>query len=136
MTRIDPMVGYGECSFHREKTIASWARQRNALEGRIESCENNCNYLVSVLKNLTWTREMYLATDIAAEMDTLRDTFRDCKICQKACIAAVEMLAVRLCFQCLTFDHCFTVSSVQIQKATQEIGSTLCHYVIDRSKQV
>ena len=35
------MVGYGECSSHREQTIASWARQRNALEGRIESGEND-----------------------------------------------------------------------------------------------
>ena len=35
------MVGYGECSSHREQTIASWARQGNALEGRIESGENS-----------------------------------------------------------------------------------------------
>jgi len=66
------MIGYGECSSHRETTIASWARQRNALEGRIES-----------------------ATDIAAEMDTLRETLRHCKMCNKACVAAVEMLAYK-----------------------------------------
>jgi len=64
--------GYGECSLHREQTIASWARQRNALEGRIES-----------------------ATDIAAEMDALKDTLRHCKTCLKACTAAVEMLAYK-----------------------------------------
>ncbi|KAF8807222.1 hypothetical protein BYT27DRAFT_7189311 [Phlegmacium glaucopus] len=68
--------GYGACSSHSEKTIASWDRLRKALEGRIES-----------------------ATDIAAEMGTLRDRVRDCKICHKACTAAVEMLAVRLSFQ-------------------------------------
>jgi len=34
-------------------------------------------------------------TDIAGEMDALTDTFTHCKNCQKACIAAVEMLAVR-----------------------------------------
>jgi len=68
--------GYGECSSHREQTIASWARQRNALEGRIES-----------------------VTDVAAEMDALRDTLRHCKTCLKACTAAVEMLAVRPFFK-------------------------------------
>jgi len=64
--------GYGECSSHREQTVASWVRQRNALEGRIES-----------------------STDIAAEMGTLRDTLRHCKTCLKACTAAVEMLAYK-----------------------------------------
>ena len=90
------VVGYGECSSHRDQTVASWARQRNALEGRIESGENSCNFFVSVLKKLTWC-SLNLATDIAAEMDTLRDTLRHCKTCLKACTAAVEMLAVRLC---------------------------------------
>ena len=32
-------------------------------------------------------------------MDTLKDSLRHCKVCLKACTAAVEMLAVRLCFQ-------------------------------------
>ena len=50
---LSPMVGYGECSSHREQTIASWARQRNALEGRIESGESSCGFFLSVLKNLT-----------------------------------------------------------------------------------
>lgn len=34
-------------------------------------------------------------TDVAGEMDALTDTLRDCKACHKACVAAVEMLAVR-----------------------------------------
>ena len=41
-------IGYGECSSHREQTIASWARQRNALEGRIESGENSCIFFFSI----------------------------------------------------------------------------------------
>ena len=41
-------------------------------------------------------------TDVAAEMDTLTDTFRECKICHKACVAAVEMLAVRILFRWLS----------------------------------
>lgn len=92
------MVGYGECSSHREQTIASWARQRNALEGRIESGENSCSFFETMLKNLTW-ESRNLATDIAAEMDTLKDILCHCKTCLKACTAAVEMLAVGLCFQ-------------------------------------
>ena len=95
---LSPMVGYGECSSHREQTIASWARQGNALEGRIESGENSYDFFwVLVLKNLLIT-----VTDIAAEMDTLKDTLRHCKTCLKACTAAVEMLAVRLCLQPFT----------------------------------
>ncbi|KAF8971534.1 hypothetical protein BDZ97DRAFT_1651201 [Flammula alnicola] len=64
--------GYGECTSHREKTVAAWDRQRKALVGRIES-----------------------ATDVAGEMDALTNTFQDCKTCHKACIAAVEMLAYK-----------------------------------------
>lgn len=45
------------------------------------------------LKNLTWTHEN-VVTDVAAEMDALKDTLRHCKTCFKACTAAVEMLAV------------------------------------------
>jgi hypothetical protein len=33
-------------------------------------------------------------TDVAGEMDALRDGLRDCETCYKACNAAVEMLAV------------------------------------------
>ena len=33
-------------------------------------------------------------TDVAGEMDALRDGLRDCETCYKACTAAVEMLAV------------------------------------------
>jgi hypothetical protein len=94
---LSSIIGYGECSSHREQTIASWARQGNSLEGRIESSENSYLFFwVLVLKNLLITRN--LATDIAAEMDTLKDSFRHCKTCLKACTAAVEMLAVRLSF--------------------------------------
>ncbi|KDR84793.1 hypothetical protein GALMADRAFT_217858 [Galerina marginata CBS 339.88] len=64
--------GYGECSPHREKTSASWDRQRKALVGRIDS-----------------------ATDVAGEMGVLTNTFITCKICHKACTAAVEMLAYK-----------------------------------------
>ncbi len=32
-------------------------------------------------------------------MDALTDTFRECKICHKACVAAVDMLAVRILFR-------------------------------------
>ena len=35
-------------------------------------------------------------TDVAGEMDALPDTLHDCKTCHKACVAAVEMLAVRI----------------------------------------
>jgi len=64
--------GYGKCQFHWEISETSWDRQRKALIGRIEC-----------------------VTDVAGEMDTLTDTFADCKACHKACIAAVEMLAYK-----------------------------------------
>lgn len=64
--------GYGECTSHRDKTVASWDRQRKALAGRIET-----------------------GTDVAGEMDALRDGLRDCETCYKACTAAVEMLAYK-----------------------------------------
>jgi len=40
------------------------------------------------------------ATDVAGEMDALTDTFHDCKTCHKACVAAVDMLTVRLAYSC------------------------------------
>ncbi|KJA25990.1 hypothetical protein HYPSUDRAFT_133620 [Hypholoma sublateritium FD-334 SS-4] len=64
--------GYGECPSHGGETSAWWDRQRKALVGRIET-----------------------VTDVAGEMDALTDTLRDCKICHKACVAAVEMLAYK-----------------------------------------
>lgn len=60
-------------------------------------------------------------TDVAAEMDALTDTLRECKICHKACVAAVEMLAVRTLFYpsveiCeLNVRH----TPVQVQKAAK-----------------
>ncbi|KIM48397.1 hypothetical protein M413DRAFT_440120 [Hebeloma cylindrosporum] len=39
--------GYGECTSHREKTIAGWDRQRKALMGRIETGENCCSCVFS-----------------------------------------------------------------------------------------
>ena len=42
------MVGYGECSSHREQTIASWARQGNALQGRIESGEDSYLFIFGI----------------------------------------------------------------------------------------
>ncbi|KAF4623965.1 hypothetical protein D9613_001631 [Agrocybe pediades] len=64
--------GYGECATHVEKTTDSWDRQRKALMGRIEC-----------------------VTDVAGEMATLIETFNNCKICHKACTAAVDMLAYK-----------------------------------------
>ncbi|KAF9535530.1 hypothetical protein CPB83DRAFT_841924 [Crepidotus variabilis] len=64
--------GYGKCQSHWEMSNEKWDRQRKALIGRIES-----------------------ATDVAGEMDALTDTFQDCKMCHKACTAAVEMLAYK-----------------------------------------
>ncbi|KAF9473316.1 hypothetical protein BDN70DRAFT_908901 [Pholiota conissans] len=64
--------GYGECTSHREETAAGWDRQRKALVGRIES-----------------------VTDVAGEMEAFTETLQDCKVCYKACIAAVEMLSYK-----------------------------------------
>lgn len=36
----------------------------------------------------------HTGSDIAWEMRVLVKTFQDCKTCQKACVAAVDMLAV------------------------------------------
>ncbi|PPQ90411.1 hypothetical protein CVT25_014929 [Psilocybe cyanescens] len=63
--------GYGACTTHYDSTTTSWDRQRKALMGRIDN-----------------------ATDVAGEMSALTETFTACKICCKACTAAVEMLAV------------------------------------------
>lgn len=86
------IIGYGECTSHREKTTASWDRQRKALMGRIESGES-LTYM-HVINCAPYVDPPRLVTDIAGEMDALTETFRDCKTCLKACTAAVDMLAV------------------------------------------
>ncbi|KAF5336845.1 hypothetical protein D9611_003181 [Ephemerocybe angulata] len=64
--------GYGACQPHAESTPTTWDTRRKALLARIET-----------------------GSDIAWEMSSLVETFRDCKTCQKACIAAVDMLAYK-----------------------------------------
>jgi len=68
--------------------MACWDRQRKALIGRIETGENSC-FSIKCLANYP------AVTDVAGEMDAVTDILRDCKTCHKACVAAVEMLAVR-----------------------------------------
>jgi len=87
------LLGYGKCQFHWELSEASWDRQRKALIGRIE-----CGAPFTACKKRKRKKLLDfndLVTDVAGEMDALTDTFADCKTCHKACIAAVEMLAVR-----------------------------------------
>ncbi|KAF9452520.1 hypothetical protein P691DRAFT_804257 [Macrolepiota fuliginosa MF-IS2] len=67
--------GYGACPSHREKTMECWDRQRKALAGKIDS-----------------------GTDVAGEMELFVDTLKECKICHKAGVAAVEMLAY-MCYR-------------------------------------
>lgn len=64
--------GYGACSTHQDSTPAAWDARRKALLPKIES-----------------------GSDVAFEMRALEETLKDCAMCHKACIAAVEMLTYK-----------------------------------------
>ncbi|TEB26387.1 hypothetical protein FA13DRAFT_1636186 [Coprinellus micaceus] len=64
--------GYGACQPHAQSTPTTWDTKRRALLARIET-----------------------GNDIAWEMSSLVETLSDCKTCQKACVAAVDMLAYK-----------------------------------------
>ncbi|PPQ63512.1 hypothetical protein CVT24_004740 [Panaeolus cyanescens] len=94
------LLGYGACPTHRERTIASWDRQRKALMGRIETGNIRLTCIPFVrFPPFTFAKyhsmRKHSATDVAGEMGALTDTLSECKTCQKACIAAVEMLAYK-----------------------------------------
>ncbi|KAH7914490.1 hypothetical protein BJ138DRAFT_1143855 [Hygrophoropsis aurantiaca] len=61
--------GYGTCNVHKDSTIVKWENQRRFLSDKIEA-----------------------ATDLAAEMGHLVEEFTFCRMCHKACTAAVKML--------------------------------------------
>ncbi|KXN83569.1 hypothetical protein AN958_01134 [Leucoagaricus sp. SymC.cos] len=67
--------GYGACPSHCEKTTECWDRQRKAVAGKIDS-----------------------GTDVAGEMELFVDTLKECRVCHKAGVAAVEMLAY-MCYR-------------------------------------
>lgn len=53
----------------------------------------------------------FIGTDVAGEMELFVDTLKECKVCYKAGVAAVEMLAVSVIFVHLNslgicFDRC------------------------------
>lgn len=64
--------GYGKCPVHDASRAAIWDAQRKALAIRVN-----------------------IGTDVAAEMATISQEFRDCEQCFKAFRAAVEMLAYK-----------------------------------------
>ncbi|KAK0465309.1 uncharacterized protein EV420DRAFT_1637455 [Desarmillaria tabescens] len=64
--------GYGLCTSHQRQTTSLWEARRTYLLGRIQS-----------------------NTDVACEMDIVRQLLADCKICHKACSAAVDMLGYK-----------------------------------------
>lgn len=64
--------GYGLCPSHQRQTTSIWEARRTFLMGRIQS-----------------------NTDVAGEMDIVRPLLTDCKICHKACSAAVDMLGYK-----------------------------------------
>jgi len=65
--------GYGICSSHQRETTASWEAKRAALATMIET-----------------------VTDISGEMEAVAERLpKTCKPCQKACTAAVQMLAYK-----------------------------------------
>jgi len=66
--------GYGVCNTHKETALNSWGRKKKSLltSGRIDA-----------------------GTDVAAEMADLKDTYDPCPTCQKAFVAATEMLAYK-----------------------------------------
>lgn len=65
--------GYGACTSHQRETTALWDAKRIALAPLIET-----------------------TTDISGEMQSVAATLpQSCKTCQKACTAAVEMLAYK-----------------------------------------
>ncbi|KAK0208491.1 hypothetical protein DFS33DRAFT_449110 [Desarmillaria ectypa] len=64
--------GYGLCTSHQRQTTSLWEARRTYLLGKIQS-----------------------NTDVAGEMDVIRPLLSDCKICHKACSAAVDMLGYK-----------------------------------------
>ncbi|GLB36409.1 hypothetical protein LshimejAT787_0306970 [Lyophyllum shimeji] len=65
--------GYGACPSHQQETTACWEARRTALASVIET-----------------------DTDIAGEMEAMAESLpKTCKACQKACTAAVQMLAYK-----------------------------------------
>jgi len=65
--------GYGVCSSHQRETIAIWEAKRAALACMIET-----------------------VTDISGEMETVVESLpKSCRLCQKACTAAFQMLAYK-----------------------------------------
>ncbi|KAG6910607.1 hypothetical protein DXG01_009558, partial [Tephrocybe rancida] len=65
--------GYGACPSHQRETVASWEAKRLALATVVDSI-----------------------TDISGEMEAVAETLpKNYKMCQKACTAAVEMLAYK-----------------------------------------
>jgi len=64
--------GYGTCSSHKDKAIVLWEQRKKDIVLRVEA-----------------------ATDVAAEMGVLEDTFSSCRTCYNACSAAVKMLAYK-----------------------------------------
>ncbi|CAL1696460.1 unnamed protein product [Somion occarium] len=61
--------GYGECSRHAQKTVFIWERRKEDILHLIEA-----------------------ATDVAAEMAQVKETFVQCETCTRACTAALSML--------------------------------------------
>ncbi|KDQ54744.1 hypothetical protein JAAARDRAFT_37846 [Jaapia argillacea MUCL 33604] len=64
--------GYGKCASHESRTEGLWDSQKKLLVDKIEA-----------------------GTDVAAEMGAIMSSLPDCKTCQKACTAALEMLAYK-----------------------------------------
>jgi len=64
--------GYGDCPSHSLQTMVLWDQKRRLLSPNIEA-----------------------GTDVAAEMSAVAQELQHCRICHKACIAAVEMLAYK-----------------------------------------
>ncbi|KAF5377595.1 hypothetical protein D9615_005169 [Tricholomella constricta] len=65
--------GYGVCPSHQRETTALWEAKRATLASMIET-----------------------VTDISGEMETVAESLpKTCKECQKACTAAVQMLAYK-----------------------------------------
>lgn len=80
---------YGICSSHGAATTALWEERKRVLGPRIRA--GSCRHGLLLGFELTNS----LGTDVAAEMANITDDVGSCKICIKACKAAVDMLGVR-----------------------------------------
>jgi hypothetical protein len=84
---------YGLCSSHGTATKALWEERKRVLSPWIRAGWWSLWLHLSAIINLV------AGTDVAAEMGNVMEDVGSCKVCKKACDAAVDMLAVSIALE-------------------------------------